>query len=733
MDIRLKRFCLSIHSLTAALLIIAVVSVAVILVSLRGITALHAKEQAIKNEERACSAQVQRLADTSDYLTSEVWHYVSTQDTKYMLNYWHEVQVSKNREDAVRRLVELKACKSEIELVTAAKGESDRLIYDESYAMRLIAESVGMKKENMPKRVAEVTLSPKDTSLSPKAKVQAATDLIFGYKYSLSKQEIMGNIERLRRHIEQRKDAETAKAEAETQSAVFATMLLCIFILLLFLVLVGEYYLLINTPFKKYSQTLSLLLTDPNVRLEPHGCLEMKKFAKIFNDVFSRLQKTNTELREMSGTDYLTKLSSRATFENYITGLSEKERSCLFIVVIDISKFKLINNAFGRMTGDMALRKVGALLKSMVTSEIGMPARLGGQEFVAAIVNRPKEECFAMAEAILKNISELNLRGVGNCGANTFLSSNIGCVFATDNSYDLNRLLTKADLALSRAKENGKNTYFCFSTDDPYFAEMAKKRQNEACYEKEMWNSLLNNDFIPYFQPKYDLVTGGVIGIEALVRWQHPRLGFLSPDSFIPFFERNGFICDIDFYMFEQSCKVIRNWLARNMKAVPIAVNFSWRHLQQPDFADKLLSITKQYNIAPSYIDIEMTETSLTKNWEESIATTKKLRDFGFSLAIDDFGCGYSSLSMLRDFSVDYLKIDKSFLDMNGSEPKNLTIIQSILRVCGVLGIKAICEGIETEAQNCVLKQNGCPYGQGYYFSRPLTLDKLEEFMKIHA
>ena len=279
MDIRFKRFSLSIHSLTAALLIIAVVSVAVILVSLRGITALHIKERTIKDEESACSVQVRRLADTSNYLTSEVWHYVSTHDTKYMLNYWHEVQVSKNREYAVRKLMELKACKNERELATAAKRESDRLIYDESYAMRLIAESVGMKKENMPKRVAEVTLSPEDTSLSQEAKVQAATDLIFGYKYSLSKQKIMGNIEHLRRHIEQRKNTEATQADAETQSAVFATMLLCIFILLLFLALVGGYYLLINKPFKKYSQTLSLLLTDSNVRLEPHGCLEMKNFA----------------------------------------------------------------------------------------------------------------------------------------------------------------------------------------------------------------------------------------------------------------------------------------------------------------------------------------------------------------------------------------------------------------------------------------------------------------------
>ncbi len=733
MDIRIKRCCLSIHSLTAALLIIAVLSVAVILVSLRGITDLHTRERTIKDEGNACSVQVQRLADTSDYLTSAVWHYVSTQDIKYMLNYWHEVEVSKNREDAVRRLMDLRECTKERSLVTAAKAESDKLIYDESYAMRLVAESLGMKKESMPQRVAEIVLSPKDASLAPKAKIQAATDLIFGYKYSLSKQKIMGNIERLRRHIDQSKDIETAKAEAETQSAVFATMLLCIFILLLFLVLVGGYYLLINKPFKKYSQTLSLLLTDPNVRLEPHGCLEMKQFAQIFNDVFACLQKTNTELREMSGIDYLTKLSSRATFENYITALSPEERSGLFMLVVDISKFKLVNNAFGRMTGDMALRSVGTLLQSMVTPEIGMSARLGGQEFVAAIVNHSKEECFAMAEKILNNISKLNLRGIGKCSVNTYLSSNIGCVFATGSSYDLNRLLTKADLALSRAKENGKNTYFCFSSEDPYFSDMAKKRQDEACYEKEMWNSLLNNDFIPYFQPKYDLASGSVTGIEALVRWQHPKLGFLSPDSFIPFFERNGFICDMDFYMFEQACKVIRNWLARNMKAVPIAVNFSWRHLQQPDFADKLLSITKQYNIAPSYIDIEMTETSPTKNWKESIATTKKLRDLGFSLAIDDFGCGYSSLSMLRDFSVDYLKIDKSFLDMNASESRNLTIIQSILSVCGVLGIKAICEGIETEAQNCILKQNGCPYGQGYYFSRPLALDKLEEFMKIHA
>lgn len=733
MDIRIKKFILSIHTLTAALLVVAVVSVVVLLVSLSGITLLHEHERAIKDEERVCSEQIQKLADGSDYLTSLVWRYVSTQESKYMDEYWKEVNVTKNREAAVQKLLTFEICKKETGMLLAAKGESDRLINDEAHAMRLIAESVGMNEFSMPVRVAQIKLSEKEQALSPEAKVHEAANIIFGYDYSLSKQKIMGNIEDLRRKLQERKNEEAALASAQTHKAVSVTMLFCVFVLFLFLLMVCGYYLFLNKPFKKYSQALPSLLADVKVRLEPHGCLEMRQFAEIFNDVFSRLQNTNAELREMSCTDYLTKLPNRATFEKFVLDSSKKDDIKICIIVIDISKFKIVNNAFGRMTGDMALRRVGLVLQSLVTPDLGLPARLGGQEFVVALINQSPEDCRTMAETILKEISELNLRGTGNCSTDTYMSSNLGCVFAQDGNFDINTLLTDADLALLRAKEKGKNSYFCFSKTDAYFTAMAEKRKNEACYEKEMWNSLANNDFIPYFQPKYSLLTDEVVGVEALVRWRHPRLGILSPDSFIPFFEKNGFICDMDFYMFEQSCKVIRNWLSSNMKPVPIAVNFSWRHLQKADFADKLLSITKQYNISPSYIDIEMTETSLTKNWEESIAVTKKLRDYGFSLAIDDFGCGYSSLSMLRDFSVDFLKIDRSFLNMEASDYKNLAIIQSILNVCEVLGIKAICEGIETSMQNVILRQNGCPYGQGYYFSRPLPLDKLEEFMKAHT
>ena len=248
-----------------------------------------------------------------------------------------------------------------------------------------------------------------------------------------------------------------------------------------------------------------------------------------------------------------------------------------------------------------------------------------------------------------------------------------------------------------------------------------------------MWNSLRNGEFVPYFQPKYNMRTMKICSAEALVRWQHPKRGLLCPDSFIPFFERNGFVKEIDYFMYEQCCKTVRDYLASKRTIVPIAVNFSWRHLLDPGFADTLIHICAKYNVSPHYMEIEMTETFIIKNIEDSIEQIKKLRTYGFSVAIDDFGCGYSSLSVIRDFHIDYLKIDRSFINGDMADDSNIFIVRSILNLCNHLGIKPICEGIETERQNSRLTEWGCLIGQGYYFSKPLSREEFDKFLSDNS
>lgn len=726
----------SIHSLTAALLVIALISSFALVCSLRHITSAHEKERLLRENQRQCTIQIQRLTDASDYLTSQVWYYVVTQKSSHLLNYWKEVNERHNREKALNILIAHDITDSECFFARKAKEESDRLINLEVRAMRLVAESTSMPKSQMPKEVAACTLPADEKKLSSGDKIKRAAEYIFGYEYSASKQRIGKNIEQLRRSINLRKDIEASAAALGTKRAVLNATAICIIILLPLLLLVAGYYLMVNKPFRHYTQMLGLMQKNESLRLTPQGSSEMRHFAETFNDLYGRLQATNKELREMSAVDYLTKLPNRASFEQFVLRAANGKASQICILIIDIYRFKLINNTFGRMTGDMVLRRIASAIDDIVPQDSALAARLGGQEFVVALLNFTERECIEIAQKISGAIKTLNIKGEGTCSTDTYIGSNIGGVCVNtekDGGFsDLNKLLTEADLALSCAKERGKNMCCCYTKSDPYFKNLTLQRENEVIFEQDMWRALSNDEFVAYFQPKYDLKSKEITGVEALVRWNHPTLGLLMPDSFIPFFEKNGFICNIDFYMFEQSCKVIRDWLASGMTPLSIAVNFSWHHLLNQNFAEILTSITKKYNVSTAYIEIEMTETSLTKNWQESIIVIEKLRRAGFSVAIDDFGCGYSSLSMLRDFPVDFLKIDKSFIRDNITHEKELPIVRSILNLCRSLGIKAICEGIETQTQNDVMRDNGCPYGQGFLFSKPLPLDELNNFIQSY-
>ncbi len=732
----LKKAIFSIHSLTGTLLLIALVSAFALAFSLRYITSTHEKERLLRENQRQCAVQIQRLTDTSDYLTSQLWYYVVTQKSQYLLNYWKEIEDGRNRERAINVLTDNNITDNECFFANKAKKESDSLVNLEIHAMRLVAESTSMPESKMPHRVAAYSLPKDEKKLSSHDKVKRAAEYIFGYEYSVSKQRINNNIELLRRSVNLRKNIEASAAALDTRRAVLKTMMLCILILLQLLLMVVGYYLMVNRPFRHYTQVLSLMPSNDSLRLIPQGSSEMRHFAETFNELYGRLQATNKELREMSSVDYLTKLPNRASFEQFVHRAAAGSTAQICILIIDIYRFKLINNTFGRMTGDMVLQRFAALIGSIVPQDSAMTARLGGQEFVVALLNFEEKDCFDLAKKISLAIKIFNIKGLGTCTTDTYIGSNIGGVCldtARDGAFpDLNKMLTEADLALSCAKDRGKNSCCCYSKSDPYFRNLSMQRENEVIFEKDMWNALANNEFVPYVQPKYDLNSKDIVGAEALVRWNHPTAGLLMPDTFIPFFEKNGFVCNIDFYMFEQSCKTIRDWLASGITPLSIAVNFSWRHLLNQNFAEVLTSIIKKYNVSAAYIEIEMTETSLTRNWQDSITVIEKLRCAGFSVAIDDFGCGYSSLSMLRDFPVDFLKIDKSFIRDNITHEKELPVVQSILNLCCALGIKAICEGIETQTQNDIMRNNGCPYGQGFFFSKPLPLDELNDFIKFH-
>lgn len=727
----IKKYLLSIHFLTASLLAVALILIVISASSLSKISRLHKEENAIEYNNRETQLQVDIIMKASDYLTREVWRYITTRKPVYMHGYWNEINNAQRRENAIKRLRALGAEEEEIEYASEAKRMSDALAKKELWAMKLVVEASDIPKNQIPAEVASYKLSPEEEALPPYEKIDRAAQYIFGPIYNMQKQQIFGSVGKAHSLISARYKKIMAEATARTEEYMSCAILLNIMLFLPLMLVIAAYYILINRPTRNYSKALKELTAGSQVHFEPQGSYEMRAFANLVNNTFRDLRRQNAELQRMTETDYLTQILNRPTFEEY-TGRLLREKKDIAVISVDIDTFKLFNDSFGRPAGDMALKKIAEILSSSVTN-IGAAARTGGEEFVLAAAGiTEKEEVTALADSILKKISETNMRTEGICPIDTYLTVTMGAAVSCGTYDSAAKLMGDADTAMTCAKESGRNCWRLFSPEDEYYKKIFAIRQNEAEFESQMWNSLRNGEFVPYFQPKYDMSTMKICSAEALVRWNHQTHGLLYPDSFMPFFERNGFVKEIDYFMYEQCCKMVRDYLASGRTIVPIAVNFSWRHLLDPGFADTLIRICRKYNVSPHYMEIEMTETSIIKNIGDSIEQIKKLRANGFSVAIDDFGCGYSSLSVIRDFPIDYLKIDKSFVNGDMTHASDIFIVRSILNLCNHLGIKPICEGIETEKQNKALKEWGCLIGQGYYFSKPIPRKEFDTFLSEH-
>lgn len=252
--------------------------------------------------------------------------------------------------------------------------------------------------------------------------------------------------------------------------------------------------------------------------------------------------------------------------------------------------------------------------------------------------------------------------------------------------------------------------------------------------ESEMHEALKNGEFQLYLQPKVNMITSKVQGAEALSRWIHPVDGLRKPVDYIPIFEENGFIVKLDMYMFEELCKLKAQWHKDEVEfaSIPISVNMSRCHLFREGFVDELVNLTKQYNVDPFEIEIEITESVYLNDNSELIRTVDELKDYGFYVSIDDFGSGYSALSMLKDIPADTIKIDKEFLDLSANSERGKRVIKNVIRLCKDLKYKVMIEGVESQEQADILTSYGCEIAQGFYFSRPISVDAFESYTKEH-
>lgn len=436
----------------------------------------------------------------------------------------------------------------------------------------------------------------------------------------------------------------------------------------------------------------------------------------LVRDVTER-EKAVGKINYLAFHDELTGLPNRNKLYDYMKDFMENSVDASFIVMfIDMDRFKIVNDAMGHSSGDMMLKEVANRLSSCI-NEDAIVARVGGDEFVIVIPRIKKQYAPLFAEQIIGTFRNPIIIDY----TEVYTTPSIGISGYPDDGEDVDTLIKNADTAMYFAKKTSKNNYQLFNQ------LLRESIDNHFILENGIRKALEKNEFILYYQPQIDLKTGVVIGVESLLRWNHPKKGILSPAIFIPIAEENGLIVQIGYWVLDTACRQLKIWHEKGLTNLRMGVNISPIQFIHMDFIKNLEKILLDNKLNPKYLNLEITESVFMKI-DESLNLLKRLKEIGVQISIDDFGTGYSSLSMLKDFPIDYLKIDKSFINNIHSNEKN--ILQPIIDIGYNLNLELIAEGIECKEQLVILKERKCHIGQGYYFCKPMDVDETETFIK---
>ncbi|MCI1931940.1 MAG: EAL domain-containing protein [Clostridia bacterium] len=423
------------------------------------------------------------------------------------------------------------------------------------------------------------------------------------------------------------------------------------------------------------------------------------------------------QLKYLAEFDTLTGIYNRTRFYSLTHEMLISNYKRKFVIVrFDINRFKLINSFYGSDEGDNLLKYIAKKLREMCsTLELASYGRIEGDVFAFCTLYKGHNSISSTIENLTSEIKHFKL--------SFDIVLTYGIYVIEDNYDPVDTFLDKAALTAKHIKGDYVKFYEFYTPD------MSLKIEKEQLITNMMNDALNNEQFIIYFQPKYNLATNSPAGAEALVRWKHPTKGILPPGEFIPVFERNGFITKLDQYVWEKACQYLRKWLDAGLVPVPISVNVSRVDICNPNLVDILFNITKKYNIPTNLLHLELTESAYTDNPLAIKLMLKNLHDHGFLVMMDDFGSGYSSLNILKELPVDVLKIDMHFLSGAEIPGRSETIIAAIIRMAKWLKIPVIAEGVETKEQADFLSQIGCEYVQGYYFAKPMPIEKYEELI----
>lgn len=419
--------------------------------------------------------------------------------------------------------------------------------------------------------------------------------------------------------------------------------------------------------------------------------------------------------------DDLTGLPTKVQHKLEATKILEQNTGKYAYVSCDVADVKYVNEMYGYAYGNVALKHIAAVFSSSLKQD-ELVSRTTGDHFCMLLKYSDEKNLERRILAMTERASVFPINEKGGTHKAVF---NCG-VYLIQGDEDINMIRARANAARRKNKVSFKTqvTFYCAE-------DLAKELETKEL-EADVVRAVKERELEVYLQPKYDIKSEVMIGAEALIRWNHPEKGMLSPAKFIPACEANGFICTIDFYVLEEVCRKLREWKEEGRQLVKVSVNFSRRHLAEANFVDRLIEAVRYYDLKTSDLEIELTESVAYEEMGTLLNVMHKIKEAGFGLSMDDFGSGYSSLSLLREMPVDVLKLDKGFLDgCHGNEKadRDKRIIYHIISMAKDLEITVLAEGVETEQQKEFLKESRCDVIQGYYYARPMPTEHFVTYL----
>ena len=443
----------------------------------------------------------------------------------------------------------------------------------------------------------------------------------------------------------------------------------------------------------------------------------------VVTDRTSGLEAANRQLRHLASHDALTGLPNRLLLDDRIGQAithSQRHSHEFAVLVVDLDRFKLINDSLGHRAGDELLREVALRLKSAVRA-VDTTARVGGDEFVV-LLDGPltQAEALEIGTRAIK-VMEPSQRLLG---IDVHISASIGIAFYPRDGTSVDALLARADAAMYSAKERGRNNLQCYAEG------MSTMTQDRVKFESELHEALRDGQFELHYQPKVDTLTGAVTSAEALIRWRHPQRGLVPPDEFVSIADECGLLDAIGEWVLFEACRQAKAWQSEGLPSVRVAVNLAPSQFRLANLVDQIRRALEASGLNPQLLEVELTETAVMSDAEESIQILETISRMGVLVSVDDFGTGYSSMSYLRRFPIDKLKIDRCFVDQMTRRPEDASIVQAIISLAHSLHLKVIAEGVETPEQLALLAQLGCDQYQGYHCSPALEPKQFFAFVK---